>query len=177
MKQVLQSYRVFIVASHHLNSGVIYYVNKVLIKCSKMWKITWLEWSVFYLVNVALSWWNLPQNLNLWSDKLQKIMQVIIESSRKVQFSLSMATNCTFLLVNVDGRHRPLHFIRSTAGCTFRHAQILEDLKLKLSRGEICVANLKAPLRMVWVWVVNKNGLLPNGPKWADPENFLIRII
>ena len=26
---MLQSYRVFIVASHHLNSGVIYYVNKV----------------------------------------------------------------------------------------------------------------------------------------------------
>ena len=27
----------------------------------------------------------------------------------------------------------------------------------KLSRGEICVANLKAPLRIVWVWVVNKS--------------------
>ena len=27
----------------------------------------------------------------------------------------------------------------------------------KLSRGEICVANLKAPLRMVIVWVVNKS--------------------
>ena len=25
----------------------------------------------------------------------------------------------------------------------------------KLSRGEICVANLKAPLQMVWVWVAN----------------------
>ena len=77
---------------------------------------------------------------------------------------------------------------------------------MKLSRGEICVANLKAPLQMVLVWVVNKfeknvleakgwkqhnlqtlkygwaqrnniraiskNWLLPNGPKWADPEDF-----
>ena len=59
---------------------------------------------------------------------------------------------------------------------------------IQLRRGEICVANLKAPLQMVRVWVVNKsekklkfnlngghfyddmgqlykNGLLPNGPK------------
>ena len=30
-------------------------------------------------------------------------------------------------------------------------------LFIELSRGEICVANLKALLPMVWVWVINKS--------------------
>ena len=24
-------------------------------------------------------------------------------------------------------------------------------------------------------WAICKNGLLPNGPRWADSENFLVR--
>ena len=37
------------------------------------------------------------------------------------------------------------------------------------------MANLKAPLRIVRVCVVNKNVLLPNGPRWADSEKFLAK--
>ena len=43
-------------------------------------------------------------------------------------------------------------WLLSKFSCQFSNARI------KLSRGEICVANLKAPLRMVWVWVVFENG-------------------
>jgi hypothetical protein len=32
-----------------------------------------------------------------------------------------------------------------------------DDIIVKLSRGEICVANLEAHLRMVIVWVVNES--------------------
>ena len=47
----------------------------------------------------------------------------------------------------------------------------------KLSRGEICVANLKAPCEwcefgQVFIWAICKSGLLPNGPKWADSKKF-----
>ena len=73
------------------------------------------------------------------------------------------------------------------------------QISYKLSRGEISVANLKAPLQMVRVWVVIKSekihnliwmgvifvmiwaicksGLLPNGPKWSNSEKILVKII
>ena len=42
---------------------------------------------------------------------------------------------------------------------------------IKLSRGEICVANLKAPLRMVFVWVVNKSEKIVLKAKgWKQPN-------
>ena len=55
--------------------------------------------------------------------------------------------------------------------------QLQVRMNKELSRGEICVANLKAPCEwcefgQVFKWAICENGLLPNGPKWVDSEFF-----
>ena len=44
-------------------------------------------------------------------------------------------------------------------GVSFIRKELSSKFIYKLSRDEICLANLKAPLRMVWVWVANMGHL------------------
>ena len=66
--------------------------------------------------------WHQPVKYCSRSFGFKKPRPILLSTSRKPLFFLS--TNYITQLVNVKGQHRPLHFSRSTAGCTFHHAPI-----------------------------------------------------